>query len=82
MWPTFCSLACLSGSRLRENEYVCESEWMSVCACVSVREREIKWVSKALFTRDILAHNISIKRYWDKKIFLSHGFQWLAKVSS
>jgi hypothetical protein len=36
---------------------------------------------KALFTRDILTHNISIKRYCDKKIFLSHGFL-LAKVSS
>jgi len=36
----------------------------------------------ALFTRDILAHNIAIKRNWDKKIFLSDGLQWLAKVSS
>ncbi len=36
---------------------------------------------KASFTRDILTHNIAIKRYCDKKIFLSH---WLimAKVSS
>jgi hypothetical protein len=31
--------------------------------------------SKALFTRDILVHNIVIKRYCDKNIFLSHGFQ-------
>ncbi len=23
---------------------------------------------EALFTRDILTHNIAIKRYWDKKI--------------
>ncbi len=37
---------------------------------------------KALFTRDILAHNIAIKRYCNKKIFLSHGFHWLTKVSS
>jgi len=36
---------------------------------------------KALFIRDILAHNIAIKRYCDKKIFLSHRFL-LAKVSS
>jgi len=28
---------------------------------------------QALFTRDILAHNIAIKRYCDKKIFLGHG---------
>jgi len=28
--------------------------------------------AKALFTRDIFAHNIAIKRYCDKKIFLSH----------
>jgi hypothetical protein len=31
--------------------------------------------SKAFFTRDILAHNIAIKRYYNKKTFLSHGFQ-------
>jgi len=37
---------------------------------------------KALFTRDILAHNIAIKRYCNKNIFLSHGSQWLTKVSS
>jgi len=36
--------------------------------------------TKASFTRDILAHNIAIKRYCDKKIFLSHGFQSLIKV--
>jgi len=30
---------------------------------------------KALFTRDIFAHNIEIKRYWDKNIFLNHGSQ-------
>jgi len=36
---------------------------------------------KALFTRDILAHFIAIKRYCDKKIILSHRFL-LAKVSS
>ncbi len=30
---------------------------------------------KALFTRDILTHNIAIKRYCDKKIFLGHGCQ-------
>jgi len=28
---------------------------------------------KVLFTRDILTHNIEIKRYCDKKIFLRHG---------
>jgi len=28
---------------------------------------------KALFTQDILTHNISIKRYCDKNIFLRHG---------
>ncbi len=27
----------------------------------------------ALFTRDIFAHNIAIKRYCNKNIFLSHG---------
>ncbi len=37
---------------------------------------------KALFTWDILAHNIAIKRFCNKNLFLSHGFQWLAKVSS
>ena len=37
--------------------------------------------SKALFTRDILTHNIAIKRYYDKNIFLSHWFL-LVKVSS
>ncbi len=30
--------------------------------------------SKASFTRDILAHNIAIKRYWDKKIILRQRF--------
>jgi len=35
----------------------------------------------ALFTRDILTHNIAIKRYCDKKIFLSQGCL-KAKVSS
>jgi hypothetical protein len=28
---------------------------------------------KALYTRDILTHNIAIKRYCDKNIFLRHG---------
>ncbi len=37
---------------------------------------------RALFTRDILAHNIAIKRYCDKKLLLSHGFQRQAKVST
>ncbi len=37
---------------------------------------------KAWLTRDILTHNIAIKRYCNKKIFLSHGFQWLTKVNS
>ncbi len=37
---------------------------------------------KALFKQDISAHNIEIKdkkikRYCNKNIFLSHGFQWL-----
>jgi hypothetical protein len=36
---------------------------------------------KALFKRDILTHNIAIKRYYDKNIFLSHGYL-KAKVSS
>jgi hypothetical protein len=36
---------------------------------------------KALFTRDILMHNIATKRYCDKNIFLSHGCL-KAKVSS
>jgi hypothetical protein len=35
----------------------------------------------ALFTWDILKHNISIKRYCGKNIFLSHGYL-KAKVSS
>ncbi len=35
----------------------------------------------SLFTRDILTHNIAIKRYCDKKIFLSHGYL-KGKVSS
>ena len=43
--------------------------------------RVISVLIKALVTLDILAHNISIKRYCDKKIILSHGFQ-LAMVSS
>ena len=29
--------------------------------------------NKALFTQEILAHNVAIKRYWDRKIFLNHG---------
>jgi len=37
--------------------------------------------SRALFTRDILTHNIVIKRYSDKKIFSRHWLL-LAKVSS
>jgi len=37
--------------------------------------------SKALFTQDILTHNIAIKRYCDKNIFLSHRYI-KAKVSS
>jgi len=35
---------------------------------------------KALFTQDILAHNIAIKRYLDKKIILSHIFQTYVKL--
>ncbi len=37
--------------------------------------------SKGLYTLDILTHNIAIKKYCDKKIFLDHGCQQ-AKVSS
>jgi len=33
-----------------------------------------KLLRKALITRDILAHNIAIKRYCDKNIILSHRF--------
>ncbi len=33
-----------------------------------IKLRYIEYYYKALFIRDILAHNISIKRYWDKKI--------------
>jgi len=36
----------------------------------------------ALFTRDILAHNIAIKRYCHKKIISRHMFQWATKISS
>ncbi len=39
-----------------------------------LRFRNDNFIVKALFTRDILAHNIAIKRYWDKNIFLSHGY--------
>ena len=39
-----------------------------------------KWMCKA-FTIDILAHNIAIKRYQDKKIILSHMFHRQTKVS-
>ncbi len=41
---------------------------------------------KALFTQDILTHNIAIKRYCDKKIFLrqltlaSHRNPWLKNI--
>jgi len=38
-------------------------------------------ICKALFTRDILTHNIAMKRYCDKKIFSRHRLV-LAKIRS
>jgi len=38
-----------------------------------------KFKPKALFTPDILAHNIAIKRYCDKKTFLSKYFSHISK---
>jgi len=40
----------------------------------SKRYENLTYLPKALFTRDISAHNITIKikRYFDKKIILSH----------
>ncbi len=43
---------------------------------VAVWSRLAVLVHKALFTRDILAHNIAIKRYCNNKIFLSHRFPY------
>ncbi len=40
-----------------------------------------KQIVKGLYTLDIFAHNIAIKRYCNKKIIFSHRFL-LAKVSS
>jgi len=46
-----------------------------------ILEIKTELLFKALFTRDNLTHNIAIKRYCDKKIFLRHRLL-LAKVSS
>jgi len=37
---------------------------------------------KALYTIDIFAHNIAIKKICNKKTILSHRFQWPTKVRS
>jgi len=44
-------------------------------------ELEIGDSIKALYTTDIFAHNIAIKKC-NKKTILSHRFQWPTKVSS
>ena len=43
--------------------------------------KKVKNHFKGLVTLDIFTHNIAIKRYFDKKIILSHRFL-MAKVSS
>ncbi len=57
---------------------------LNQCGFLEIKIRLLQKQNKALFTRDILAHNIAkkIKRYYNKKIFLSHRFQYLTKVSS
>jgi hypothetical protein len=43
--------------------------------CELLRQFEYIIFFKALFTRDIFGHNIAIKRYWDKNIFLTIDFK-------
>ncbi len=63
----------------------CDQKYSSHCYPTHLKneKKHLKTLQeKNFFTRDILAHNILIKRYCNKKILLSHGFQWLTKVSS
>jgi len=59
-------------NKINFSDIVFQNRYWKKSKCVQV---------KALFTRDILTHNIAIKRYFDKNIFLSHGCL-KAKLSS
>ncbi len=74
---TFCNIfyLCL---QLIEPAYANTSHKME---CIDLSSFKDDYTSEALFTRDILAYNIVIKRYWDKKIILSHMFPWPIKIS-